>query len=277
MRNIQVSITAKRFILSVIFFISYVIIYAQTYHFDKYSVKEGLAQSSVYAVEQDAQGAVWLGTASGVSLFNGKDFINYTAENGLADGAVKAVYIDSVGVVWLGHIGGGVSRYINGKIEIVLSMSADITSFSEDSEGNLWVSSFGEGVIEIANPYEKTKEEIRFKQYKGQEGLSDIVFQVIRLKNGNMYFVTDVGIKNYNYQKNEFEFYRVPNMPTYFQITYMYEAKNEDQWFGSYNGGLYHYRKKLRELKIYDVRDGLASNWISSIAEDNKGSIWIGT
>ncbi|MCO6499284.1 MAG: SpoIIE family protein phosphatase [Vicingus serpentipes] len=276
MKKNQFLVTVKVYILSVIFFISYST-YAQTYHFDKYSVKEGLAQSSVYAVEQDSQGAVWLGTASGVSLFNGKEFINYTTENGLADGAVKAIHIDSLGIIWFGHVDGGVSRYKNGKIEVVLSMSADITSFSEDDEGNLWVTSFGEGVIKIANPYAETKKEIRFKQYKGQEGLSDIVFQVIKLRNGNVYFVTDVGIKNYNYQKNEFEFYKVPNMPAYFQITYMFESENSDQWFGSYNGGLYHYRTNLGELKIYDVRDGLASNWISTIAEDSKGNIWVGT
>ena len=276
MKNIQFSITVKVMLLSVIFFTSF-FSFSQTYHFDQYSVKEGLAQSSVYALKQDEQGAVWLGTASGVSLFNGKEFVNYTTENGLADGAVKAIHIDSLGVIWFGHVDGGVSRYIKGKIEIVLSMSADITSFNEDDEGNLWISSFGEGVVKIDNPYVEAKNEVRFKQYKGQEGLSDVVFQVMKLKNGNVYFVTDVGIKNYNYQKNEFEFYKVPNMPAYFQITYMFESENEGQWFGSYNGGLYHYQKNKGELNIYDVRDGLASNWISSIAEDTKGNIWVGT
>ncbi len=250
---------------------------AQQYHFDNYSVKEGLAQSSVYAVEQDAKGFLWLGTASGLSRFNGKEFVNYTTEDGLADGAVKVIHIDTVGTMWLGHVDGGITRISKGKIEVALSMSADITSFQEDNEGSLWVSSFGEGVIKINNPYAGIKDSLDFKQYKGQEGLSDVVFQVKKISSGHIYFVTDVGVKNYNAQKNTFDFYRVPNMPTYFQITYMYEAKNNDQWFGSYNGGLYHYQKSTDQLRIYDMRDGLASNWISTINEDTKGNIWIGT
>jgi ligand-binding sensor domain-containing protein/serine phosphatase RsbU (regulator of sigma subunit) len=276
MNLLKLKITTKIILLLFIFFSSNFII-AQTYHFDKYSVKEGLAQSSVYAVEQDEKGVVWLGTASGLSSFSGNEFINYTTEEGLSDGAVKAIHIDTAGVIWLGHVDGGISRYKEGQIEIIFSMSADITSFSEDDEGNLWVSSFGEGVIKISNPYTPKKEDINFKQYKGQEGLSDVVFQVVKIKNGNVYFVTDVGVKNYNFQKDEFQFYKIPNMPAYFQITYMFEAENSDQWFGSYNGGLYHYRKKEGELKIYDVRDGLSSNWISTISEDEKGNIWVGT
>ncbi|MBL4592194.1 MAG: SpoIIE family protein phosphatase [Flavobacteriales bacterium] len=267
----------KKYLLSVIFLFLIATANSQTYHFDNYSVKEGLAQSSVYSIDQDKKGFVWLGTASGLSRFDGNQIINYTTEDGLADGAVKAIYIDTVGAIWLGHVDGGISRMYQGEIEMLFSMSADITSFAADDEGNLWVSSFGEGAIKISNPYCQVKDSITFQQYKGQEGLSDIVIQVTKIKNGNIYFITDVGVRNYNYQKNSFASYRVNNMPAYFQITCMYEAENEDQWFGSYNGGLYQYQKKTGELKIYDVLDGLASNWISTIKEDSKGNIWVGT
>ena len=266
----------KRIILSVLFLLITTLAISQTYHFDNYSVKEGLAQSSVHSLSQDKDGFLWLGTASGLSRFDGNQIINYTTEDGLADGAVKAIYIDTIGALWLGHTDGGISRFYNGKIEMLFSMSADITSFAADDEGNLWVSSFGEGVIKITNPYAKEKSKIIFKQYKGQEGLSDIVFQVAKIDNGNIYFVTDVGVKNYNYQKNDFTFYKIVGMPAYFQITCMYEARNKDQWFGSYNGGLYHYQKKSGNLKIYDALDGLASNFVNSISEDSKGNLWIG-
>lgn len=270
-------LTGKTFILSVIFLLLTTSVNAQTYHFDNYSVKEGLAQSSVYAIDQDKEGFVWMGTASGLSRFDGKQIINYTTEDGLADGAVKAIYIDTLGAIWLGHVDGGITRLYQDKVEMLFSMSADITSIASDDEGNLWVSSFGEGVIKITNPYAEDKSAISFKQYKGQEGLSDIVFQVVKIKNGNIYFVTDVGVKNYNYQKNDFSFYKVSNMPAYFQITCMFESANEDQWFGSYNGGLYHYKKSVEKLRIYDALDGLASNWVSTINEDSKGNIWVGT
>jgi ligand-binding sensor domain-containing protein/serine phosphatase RsbU (regulator of sigma subunit) len=276
MNSNKFQIADKRNLLSAIFLLLVGISYSQTYHFDNYSVKEGLAQSSVYAINQDEKGIVWMGTASGLSCFDGKTFVNYSTEDGLADGAVKAIYIDTLGAVWLGHVDGGISRMYDGKIEMLFSMSADITSFSPDDEGNLWVSSFGEGVIKISNPNTSDKDSISFGQYKGQEGLSDVVFQITKIKNGNIYFITDVGVKNYNYQKNDFSFYKVAGMPAYFQITCMYESANKDQWFGSYNGGLYHYEKKTGNLKIYDALDGLASNFINTISEDSKGNLWVG-
>jgi len=251
---------------------------AQHYHFDAYSVKEGLAQSSVHAIQQDAKGLVWLGTASGLSKFDGKDFFNYTTENGLADGAVKTIFIDSTNSVWTGHIDGGVSRVMNGKTEVVFNLKADITGFGLDSENHLWISTFKEGAIEIVNPFHANKDSILFKQYKGQDGLSDVVYQVVPLKNGTVCFVTDVGVKQFNSQKTEFSTFNVKDMPYYFQITCMLETTNGDLWWGSYNGGLYHYQQATNQFKIYDyLRDGIAANWITTLTEDKQGAVWVGT
>jgi len=269
-------LTDKFLFLSVLFLLN-IQLFAQKYHFDVYSVKEGLAQSGVYAVKQDKQGVLWIGTASGLSKFNGKDFENFTTEHGLADGAVKAIYIDKKEAIWVGHTDGGVTRIIGKDKKVVLNIGADITSFSEDDEGNLWVTSFKSGAIKITNPYSTNTDSIVFKQFKGQEGLSDIVFSVTKLKNGTVCFITDVGVKTYNSQKNEFSNFVIKDMPSYFQIICMIERKNGDLWFGTYNGGAYEYIKSESKLKIYDVRDGLAGNWITSLFEDNKNNLWIGT
>ena len=266
----------KILLLSVLFFMSFSL-KAQKYYFDVYSVKEGLAQSSVHAIKQDNQGYLWIGTASGLSKFNGKDFINYTTEDGLSDGAVKAIYIDKKQTIWTGHTDGGVSRIIGDTKMTVLNIGADITSMAEDDEGNLWITSFKSGAIKITNPYTNHVDSVKFKQYKGQEGLSDIVFQVIKLKNGTVCFVTDVGVKYYNAQKEEFAKFIVKDMPSYFQIISMYETSNENLWFGTYNGGAYEYIKVEEKLKIYDTRDGLAHNWVTSIFEDNYQNLWLGT
>ena len=74
-------------------------------------------------------------------------------------------------------------------------------------------------------------------------------FKFYTFKDGKVYFITDVGIKEYNYETDEFDNYKVKNMPAYFQITCMMESSNGDQWFGSYNGGLYRYMKDKKEFK----------------------------
>lgn len=267
--------TSKTIFLLVFFFIAQAYL-AQVHYFDNYSVKDGLAQSSVYAIQQDKEGYLWLGTSSGVSKFDGYNFVNYTTEDGLAEGAVKAVYIDKKDNVWLGHNNGGVTRISGSKIEIALSLKADITSFAEDINGGMWISSYGDGAIVLENPYDAVKD-FTFNQFKGQEGLSDIVFQILSTTDKKLYFVTDVGIKKYDYKTKIISRYQVDQMPSYFQIITIYQDSQQNQWFGTYNGGLYKYHIPSKKFTIYDVRDGLAYNWITSICEDKKNNIWIGT
>ncbi len=57
----------------------------------------------------------------------------------------------------------------------------------------------------------------------------------------------------------------------------MFEDSKKNLWFGTYHGGLYRMDSKTKQFKIYDIRDGLASNWITSISEDSQGNIWLGS
>ncbi len=264
-------------ILIIILFTVVKTVFAQHYHFDNYSVKEGLAQSGVYDIVQDNKGTLWLGTASGLSAFDGREFTNYSTEDGLAEGGVKSLAVDSLGNIWVGHAGGGVSLIQEGEVSLVFNFQADVTSFSFAKNGSLWIGTYKEGAIQVLNPYATNKDSLKIKQYKGQDGLSDIIYQVLSLKNGNICFVTDVGVKQYKAQKDEFSNFHIEEMSSYFQITCMYEASNGDLWLGTYNGGLYRYTAS-HEFKIYDfMRDGIASNWITTITEDLKGNCWIGT
>lgn len=254
---------------------------AQVYYFDNYNVQQGLAQSNIYSIIQDNEGYIWLGTAGGVSKFDGVSFINYTTEDGLADNGVKSIIQTKDGKIWLGHIGGGITRIVDGKATVwsadSLSLSGDITSLLQDKDGYLWVSSYGFGAILIQNPETDSLENIEYAQYRGQEGLSDRIYSMMQSKQKQIFFVTDVGIKQYNKKEDEFDFFRVEGVPAYFQITSLYQDHIGNFWFGTYNGGLYKYIKHTKEVVMYDVRDGLADNWVSCITEDELGNIWVGT
>ena len=63
----------------------FITVKAQTYYFDKYDVRAGLAQSKVYCIIQDKGGILWLGTGTGLSKFDGSTFQNYFTDNGLAE------------------------------------------------------------------------------------------------------------------------------------------------------------------------------------------------
>lgn len=65
--------------------------YAQKINFQKYSVKDGLPQSTVKEIEQDNYGNLWLATQYGLSRFNGRDFENYTINSGLPSNVISSL------------------------------------------------------------------------------------------------------------------------------------------------------------------------------------------
>lgn len=251
---------------------------AQTYYFDKYGVREGLGQSKVYDVLQDLNGFVWMGTAAGVSKFNGLQFVNYTSENGLAANGVKTIFYDSLHRLWFGHIGGGISMFDGQKfVRIKIGdIKKDVSKILEDDEHNIWISTEENGVFKITNPYDKSG---KYNVIRYSGNLSDRVFGMTYSSQFGMLFITDIGVKYFDKKSKTFEFITkvYPKWPQYFNTICLYEDSKRNLWVGTYNGGLYKFSNKLSEPKIYDIRDGLVWNWISCIRESQDGSIWVGT
>lgn len=267
--------------LSVLLF-GVAVVSGQSYYFDNYAVKDGLAHSTVYAVHQDQHGYMWLGTGSGISRFDGTEFINYTTDDGIAGNAVRTICQDTAGNIWFGHTGGGVTKFNGERFSTVqldsLEISSDISAIELDHKGHIWIATAGNGIFYLPNPAVDAETPLEYKNYKGSHGLSDRVFDIYRSVSGQIYFITDVGIKVYDAEKDEFEVFDVPeSIPTYFIFTNYFEDSKGVRWFGTYNGGLYRLGKEEGDVKIYDVKDGLAHNWISRINEDENGNIWAGT
>ena len=65
-----------------IFLLNFFVGYSQKMNLQKFSVKEGLIQSTVKQIEQDDYGNLWLATNYGLSKFNGKNFESFTTTNG---------------------------------------------------------------------------------------------------------------------------------------------------------------------------------------------------
>lgn len=119
---------------------------AQTPFYRNYTVEDGLASSTVYAVHQDRSGFLWFSTESGVSKFDGIFFKNYGRAQGLGDNEIFNVYEDSSGRLWFLPFNGRLSFYDDGlvvgpdkddrlrKVEI----SSTFTQPFEENSGELW-------------------------------------------------------------------------------------------------------------------------------------------
>ncbi len=253
---------------------------AQNYFFDGYSIKQGLSEQKVYTLLQDSKDYIWLGTANGVSRFDGRKFENFTSRDSIAQGGVKCVFEDSLGYIWFGHLNGGISRFNGRNFERIvfdsLKITGDITSVSQIKD-KLWFTSTNDGAIVTSFPVNDINK-VQAKQYRGKNGLSDQVFGANVNRDGSLICIADVGLRKYNPEEDKFENYRMPHMTTYFSSTCLYEDTKGNIWFGTHNGGIYKYIMSESRMEVIDLlRAGVKSNWVMSITEDRKGRIWIGT
>lgn len=73
----------SKYIFFVILILCGQITFGQKLNLQKFSIKDGLIQSSVKQIENDNNGNLWLATNGGLSRFNGRSFENYTTSHGL--------------------------------------------------------------------------------------------------------------------------------------------------------------------------------------------------
>jgi ligand-binding sensor domain-containing protein/serine phosphatase RsbU (regulator of sigma subunit) len=253
---------------------------AQKYFFDNYGVKQGLSEQKVYTIFQDSRDYIWLGTANGVSRFDGRKFENFTSRNGLATGGVKCIRQDSKGDIWFGHLNGGVSRFSGQKFDQAafdsITFTGDVTSIVV-KDSSLWFTSISDGAILAEFPVKDIKH-IKARQFRGKDGLSDQVSGSILNKAGEFICIADVGMRRYNPSEKKFENYRMPHMTTYFSTICILNDSKGNIWFGTYNGGLYKYVMSESRMDFIDLpKYGITSNTVNCLAEDSRGRIWIGT
>ena len=89
-------------------------LYAQQYYFKHYSIEDGLAQSQVMSIYQDNNHYLWFGTQSGVSRFNGTDFVNYAKIDGIHGNMVSSIFQDNDRILL--RTGIGISSFENNHV-----------------------------------------------------------------------------------------------------------------------------------------------------------------
>src|SRR5688572_16415638 len=92
----------KLFVL--LLFIQATAVFSQQYSLRRYTVLDGLPQSSVNMVLEDRNGYLWIGThGGGLARFDGREFKVYTTRDGLLSNIVQYLKLDSKQNLWIVH------------------------------------------------------------------------------------------------------------------------------------------------------------------------------
>ena len=205
---------------------------------------------------------------------------NYTTNDGLALDLLSSSCTDHFGNLWFGTYGGGVSRY-DGKSFTNFTISQGLVNNSiscivEDKKGNIWFGSFDGGVSRYDGKF--------FTNFTISQGLADNKIRcIMEDKTGNIWLGTN-GSGVSRYDGKSFTNYETTQGLANNIINCIIEDKLGNIWMGT-EGGVSRYDTN-RENPLHDERkyfrnfttkQGLASNYIGSIQEDEMGNIWFGT
>ena len=119
--------------------------------FRHYTTRDGLSSNTVQALIQDRNGLIWMGTASGLDSFDGKEFIHHPFPAG-EDDYVRQLFQDSSGQLWVGTEN-AVFRYdmTSPPVRVFEIPEALVTGFAEDRDGAVWIAVWGKGVFRYAD------------------------------------------------------------------------------------------------------------------------------
>jgi len=254
---------------------------------------------------EDPNRNLWLGTSKGVSIIGKEDkkyyHYNIPKEHSyLANEEMVKAYVKNKNQIWLGTWGGGIIRcnipenfkagdkltfknfYADTSQPLSLS-SNFIRSFTEDKNGNLFISTWNGGLNIVPNA-EISKSNVNFKVIKAgtnpSEGLasnyiSDMVFD----KGGNFWVSTGIGLQKVNFERNEYRIFpiRKDSLESYLNkpTALLKDGKNRI-WHGTF-GGLVLVKNPEDENPDFEIIFENEHRGIYSLAEDCYGKIWFST
>ncbi len=258
-------------------------LHSQQYFFRKYSVEEGLPQSSVYCIIEDTRGFTWIGTAGGgLSRFDGNKFETFTKANGLSDNVIRALFEDSRGNIWIGT-DNGLTLYdgenFNALTDEPAFTGTSVLSIKEDNNGIIWVGTAYNGLLAI-----KADDSLSVTNFKIDDGLiSDFIFNIHIDNDERIWLAMVGGVNILTMEKSDtiaIESIEDPIVPADFILS-IEPGNNGEFWLGSYGEGLF---RALPEGESNEyvvvpsqINDQFPGLMIWDILLRENGEIWLAT
>ncbi|WEK17655.1 MAG: two-component regulator propeller domain-containing protein [Candidatus Pedobacter colombiensis] len=255
------------------------------------SGKNGISSNVVSSIVEDQYHNLWIGTeAEGLNYFDrssGK-FTSFKHDsenpNSLSSNLVKAVSIDQNGEVWIGTYEGGLDVYLpdtktfkhykpNYADPKALN-SNRIVCLLHDSKNRLWIGTRAQGIF-IYN-----EEEDNFAPYHNPGNQHDLKFLRYLFEDSkkNIWIATNSGTYILDPVNNKIKRFKVNDNSTKFDdVNLIQEDSQGIIWLGSYDAGLIRYQPVKNKISFYTMKNGLPSNVILGILEDDHRNLWIST
>lgn len=255
-----------------------------------YTRKNGLCSDDVNCIAEDMDGAVWFGTATGISKFIDGRFISFPEEVELMKSSVFAIVTDAEKNLWFGT-SIGAFKYANEKFTKYAEKQgltkAFIRCILPDSNGKLWFGTVNGKIFSFENEkfsevhlITKAKDNfISAEKLDGSENVGEsarisenLIWSMYEDSKGNFWIGVDDGLWKGTIQNEKWRMEKTELTGNSFLS--ICEDKKGNLWFGTGETGVWMFDGK--EFVNFNENDGLASNLVYSIIEDQEGNMWFG-
>jgi len=250
--------------------------YSQKYSFVQYSVKDGLAQTQVYAISSDDEGYLWFGTAGGVSKFDGENFNNYSSANGLVNNVVIDIKSHQ-GYTWIITSKGITSikgNQINSfdLLEVINGSSISCATISK-ARASLIIAIKNQEIMEIPILDSGELDLNNTINLSSPLGAGSKVRNLFEDNTGKIWVASKgfVGFLDESFGP-EMEWKSIMIEYSNNNVSDIKQDKEGNYWISVYDEGLYMWNNKL--VQQYTIEEGLNSNLIRSIYIDKEDRVW---
>ncbi len=275
--------------------------------------KDGLPSATIWALGQDADGYLWVGTREGLLRFDGVRFSQWEvfSPDPLPHLPVRALLVSKSGAMWVGFgVDGQIARVVNGRVSLFTGHEGlgrgAVLGIAEDADGVVWAA--GDAGL---SAFDGT----RWNQWSEARGLpAGPVFGVYVDRGGSVYAAAGTSIFVRRRGDDRFErtsrfgdtlggFAETPDGTVWFTdptVGYrsfasspgatlvprqgrgvrMVVDRKGSLWVGTGGQGLWRARNaggSAPSLERATSLSGLLGDGVYSLLEDRDGNIWAGT
>lgn len=252
---------------------------------------------SISKILVSRNGIIWCATRNGLKYINSNSGESYSFKNNPQDpfsvpnNVVQEIYEDKDHQLWAGTFDGGICKFDSGNkkfFRYVLkfpdgeSNKPIITSFLDDGNGNLWIGTYGSGIVVL----NKKTGSYRFilNEPENKHSLSNNIIMCLQKDNSGILWIGTNGNGLNLYQPRYSNFNSLENLVrNHFSnknVFSIYQDEKKILWIGTNGGGLYRLDNTTGMVNHFSTikpkPQFLNSDEIWSINQDNDYALWIG-
>jgi ligand-binding sensor domain-containing protein len=265
--------------------------------FKRYSIEDGLSQSSIEGIVQDRSGMIWIATEDGLNRFDGYEFTVFRNDpddtTSISNSNIWCIHVDRRGHLWAGTYTSGLNRFdpetetftrYRHDPEDPGSISSDRIRFiTDDAAGNIWISTPNGGINRL-DPVSGRFERFLHDDASENSLPSNNVRCIVPDSGGVMWIATNRGFSRFDTSSGMSTRYR-PGEPgsnslVHNSVRHIMKDRGGILWLST-GGGLSRFDPVSGKFTNYvhdeDDPGSISSNSVRMVFEDSRGQLYVAT